>query len=365
MIRKILFVSRFMKGGGAERVIAVLSGALIEQGYEVAVMSYLITKEDYDIDFHVERYSMGSTYSEENGNAVTRTLFRKKRLKEVIKNYKPDIVFPFLEPVVKEVYSASRDFHIPIVATVRNLPRYHSKFQKRFYNYIYEHCEAVYFQTEAQKRYFTSKVIEKSFVLPNPVDISFIDSGSKRINRKSIENIVTAGRLSEQKNHKLLIDAMIIVHRFHPECSLKIYGEGEKRCELEAYVTAHNADDFVKMMGRTSELLEVYEASDLFVLSSDYEGMPNALAEAMAAAVPCISTDCPTGPRELLGDSERGILTKEGDADSLAKAMVQMIECPERTYQYGVRGHEYIKENLSPVHIAEKLIENCGRILNI
>lgn len=365
MIGKILFVSRFMQGGGAERVISVLSGALIEQGYEVGVMSYLITKEDYDIDYRVERYSMGDIYSEENGNAVTRTLYRKKRLKEVIKHYKPDIVFPFLEPVVKEVYLAARNFRIPIVATVRNLPRYHWKFQKRFYDYIYEHCEAVYFQTEAQKQYFTPKVIEKSFVLPNPVDISFINSGSKRIKRKKIKNIVTAGRLSEQKNHKLLIDAMAIVHGFHPECCLKIYGEGEKRSELKDYVTAHHADDFVKIMGRTSELLEVYEVSDLFVLSSDYEGMPNALAEAMAAAVPCISTDCPTGPRELLGDNERGILAAAGEADSLAKAMVQMIECPEKTYQYGVRGHEYIKETLSPAHIAEKLIENCGRILNI
>ena len=97
MIRRILFVSRFMKGGGAERVISVLSSALVDNMYDVAVMSYLVSDEDYDIDCRITKYSMGHCYCEEKGNAVSRTLYRRKRLKQVINEHKPDIIIPLLE----------------------------------------------------------------------------------------------------------------------------------------------------------------------------------------------------------------------------------------------------------------------------
>lgn len=362
MIHKILFVSRFMKGGGAERVISVLAGALVEQGYGIGLMSYVLTDEDYDIDKRVKRYSMGDTYSEISGNAISRTFYRRKRLKQVISEYKPDIIIPFLESIVREVYVAVGNGNIPIVATVRNLPVYNSIFQKKLYHYIYEHCSMVFFQTKSQQRYFSQKVVERSFVLPNPVDIRFVNIGEKRNKSKKIINIVTAGRLSEQKNHKILLDAMMLVHKSHPECYLKIYGEGNKRTELESYVSERHANSFIQIMQRSNDLVDVYKNSDLFVLSSNYEGMPNALMEAMASGLPCISTDCQTGPRELLGKNERGLLTPTNNTEKLARAIVRMVEDPEKAFQYGVCAYNYIKENFSPKKIALQLVNHCENI---
>lgn len=363
MIHKILFVSRFMKGGGAERVISVLTGELVEQGYSIGIMSYVVTDEDYDIDKRVKKYSMGDTYSENSGNAISRTLYRINRLKQVISEYKPDIIIPFLEPIVREVYVAVGNGNIPIVATVRNLPVYNSIFQKKLYHYIYEHCSMIFFQTKSQQRYFSQKIIERSFVLPNPVDIRFVNSGEKRNKSKKIINIVTAGRLSEQKNHKILLDAMMLVHKSHPECYLKIYGEGTKRTELESYVSERHANSFIQIMQRSNNLVDVYKNSDLFVLSSNYEGMPNALMEAMASGIPCISTDCPTGPKELLGKNIRGLLVSMNDVVSLSEAIIRMVENPERAHQYALCAHNYIKGNFTPEKIAIQFIKCCENMI--
>lgn len=362
-INRILFVSRFMAGGGAERVISVLLSALANQGYNVGLMSYLVTDEDYEIDKRVERFFIGKDYNETKSNPVGRKLRRLKRIKEVVQEYKPDIIIPFLEPIVKEVYQAVGKKGIPIVATVRNLPMYKSKAGKIVYNYIYEHCDIIFFQTEGQKEYFSKRVVNKSFVLPNPVNEDFVKCGKNRRNFGKIRNIISAGRLTEQKNHRLLIDAMIVVHDLYPECDLKIYGHGSEKAKLKTYIKEKQAETYISIMPRTSELTKVYENADLFVLSSNYEGMPNVLMEAMAAGMPCISTDCPTGPRELLGDQERGLLVPIRDSSKLADAIIQMIEEPERANQYGNAACEYIKENFSPQKIAGELIANCEAIL--
>ena len=191
----------------------------------------------------------------------------------------------------------------------------------------------------------------------------FLNNGDERAESKKLLNIVTAGRLSEQKNHKILLDAMILVHYRHPECTLKIYGEGNKRTELESYVLERHANKFIQIMPRSNNLVDVYKSADLFVLSSNYEGMPNALMEAMASGIPCISTNCPTGPKELLGENERGLLVPMNDAVSLSEAIIRMLENPKKAYQYGLYAHNYIKENFTPKKIAVQLMKYCENVV--
>ena len=139
--------------------------------------------------------------------------------------------------------------------------------------------------------------------------------------------VVAAGRLSPQKNVPLLLKAFAGFSRKYPEFRLRIFGEGELREELTALAVSLNIADKVEMPGRSTSLLEKMNSAAMFVLSSDYEGMPNVLLESMCMGMPSISTDCPSGgPRELIEDGVNGLLVPVGDEKKLQEAMEKMAD---------------------------------------
>lgn len=148
------------------------------------------------------------------------------------------------------------------------------------------------------------------------------------IERKPVAGeIITCGRLEAQKNHKLLIDAFAEAIKEHPYARLKIYGEGSLRDVLQEQIDKLGLQDKAFLMGATNDVAKALQTADLFVLSSDYEGMPNALMEAMAAGVPCISTDCPCGgPRSLIDNYNNGVLIKINNKKMLSKELKSILE---------------------------------------
>lgn len=136
--------------------------------------------------------------------------------------------------------------------------------------------------------------------------------------------IVTSGRLTQQKGHALLLQAFSRVCREAP-CRLIIQGEGELRGELGQLASELDIAGQVVFAGWQKNPFRLLAAADLFVLSSEYEGFPNALLEAMALGLPVISTDCPTGPSELLDGGRYGLLVPTADPDALAGAVLSLV----------------------------------------
>ena len=174
-------------------------------------------------------------------------------------------------------------------------------------------------------------------------------------------NIITVGRLMTQKNHKLLIEAFSKIAKEFPDENLVIYGEGELRDTLETQSKKLGLEGRVKLPGATTNVAEKLSSAKVFVLSSDYEGMPNALMEAMAVGVPVISTDCPCGgPAMLIEEDSQGILVPCQNAEKLANALRLLLEsqdlrlmvgesCKERALQFSPdivfsQWKEYIEE---------------------
>ena len=122
-----------------------------------------------------------------------------------------------------------------------------------------------------------------------------------------------------------MIDAVKLVAMEYADVSLEIYGAGEQEAELVSYIKTQDLENNVRLMGRSNELYRIYKNADLYLMSSDFEGMPNALAEAMAVGLPCISTDCKTGPRDLVDDGENGYLIPCGDAKAMAERIVRIF----------------------------------------
>ena len=341
-MKHIVFAISSLHGGGAERVVSVWASALAERGYRVSVLVYARLENEYPMSEKVEVYPIAA--SEEECNALP-MYKRLSRFRKALKERKPDLVISFLPVVQVYVALASIGLRIPRVETVRNNPwrgeLLKTKFEK-LWLWCFKSCQALILQSEDQKPFFSKAVQKKSVVIPNPINAFYVENGKTEYNAAS-HKIVAAGRLAKQKNYKMMIDAVKFVSEEYGDVSLKIYGIGELEEKLNAYIREQGLEDVVRLMGRSNELYNVYKDVDLYVMSSDYEGMPNALAEAMAIGLPCISTDCKTGPRDLINDGENGYLVPCDDAEALAqkiKAIFSMSSEEQRAM--GQRAREKV-----------------------
>jgi glycosyltransferase involved in cell wall biosynthesis len=139
--------------------------------------------------------------------------------------------------------------------------------------------------------------------------------------------VLGAGRFTRQKDFATLIRAFALV-RAQRRCRLVILGDGVLRSQLEALAAELGVADDVSLPGFTPNPYAYMAGAQLFVLSSVWEGSPNVLTEALALGVPVVSTDCPSGPREILNRGEYGTLVPMGDATALAQAMAATLDHP-------------------------------------
>lgn len=142
------------------------------------------------------------------------------------------------------------------------------------------------------------------------------------INLDSNEKIViSVGRLNEQKDHKTLLEAFKLVND-QVKSKLIILGKGKLEYELKNYVQSLNLNESVKFMGFQKNPFKYMANADVLVLSSKYEGLPGVLIQAMAVGCPVVSTNCPSGPKEILGNGKWGTLVPVGDSKKMAEAIL-------------------------------------------
>ena len=355
-MKHIVFAIGSLHGGGAERVVSVWASALAEKGYRVSVLVYSRLENEYPISEKVEVYPIAESEMACNDLSMRHRLVRfRKALKEL----KPDAVISFLPEVQVYVALASIGLRIPRVETIRNnpwrIPLLKSRFGK-LWLWCFKSCRALIVQSEDQKPFFSEAVQKKSVVIPNPINARYIEHSKTEYNADS-HKIVAAGRLSEQKNYKMMIDAVKKVREDYADVSLEIYGIGALEEHLKAYITEQGLEDTVHLMGRSNELYRVYQNADLYVMSSDYEGMPNALAEAMAVGLPCISTDCKTGPRDLIEDGKNGYLVSCNDSEALAEKIKAIFAMSgEEQKAMGQRAREKVTKFCSEENSLNRLI---------
>lgn len=293
---KILFYINTICGGGAGRVMVNLAKFFSDTGYETVLLTSFRDACEYPISENVKRLTLEE--EEIKQCRIKRNISRIKKLREVLKDEKPDIAVSFMAEPNFRLLIASLGLKVKTIVSVRNDPNreYAGRIGKLVGTWILPLADGCVFQTKEAQAWFPKRLQRKSTIIFNAVKEEFF-----HIERQPVlGEIVTCGRLAPQKNHKLLIDAFAEVAKLHPYARMKIYGEGSLRQSLKAQINELGLQKKVFLMGATNDVGKALQTADLFVLSSDYEGMPNALMEAMAAGVPCISTDCPCGgPREL------------------------------------------------------------------
>lgn len=317
MKRHIFFIGT-LRNGGAERVVSVLASEMAEQGMDTEILMYYDKPVFYEISPKVKL-----TVVEKE----TKTRSKVKNLTWIRSYFKKNakVVISFLAPFNMMAIAANLGSSTPIIAADRNDPtKVPSKFViRKMRDFLYRFADGIVVQTEKNKAYFSPAVQKKSIVIYNPVDLKeYAGIGLKSSKEKKI---VTAGRLMPQKNQKMMIRAFADVLKKHPDYQLVIYGDGPSEAELKKLTEELHIEANVSLPGNVKDLHERIKSAEIFVLSSDYEGMPNALIEAMCLGLPSVSTKV-SGATDLIRHKENGMLVELDDQNGLAGALMELIE---------------------------------------
>lgn len=364
---KIVFHLNSLGRGGAERVVSILSKGFATLGHDVSIATEWVSDNEYTISENVRRVNVGLTSEDESKNRLSKIIKRYTKLREFVKKENPDVLISFCNKANFRAAVALLGLDVKLITSVRNDPQRDYAPYKLSTFIMKKRANGCVFQTPDAMDYFGSDFAKKSVIILNPLSEIFAKEKNFRYGSfdTNTKTIVTAGRISYQKNHILLVKAFNSIKDDAPEAVLKIFGDtqdSEVKRELEEFIKANDLVERVFLMGLSDRVIEELKKAYLFVLSSDYEGLPNALMEAMSLGLPCISTDCPCGgSRELIEQGINGILTPVGDIEALADAMLKLIQDQDEAQKLASEASK-IKNELQPKIIAQKWLEFIDKV---
>ncbi|HHU55792.1 MAG TPA: glycosyltransferase family 4 protein [Acholeplasmataceae bacterium] len=347
--KKITFILGSMGKGGAERVISILANEYADKGWCVNIIMLLEDRCDYRLHPNVELIA----FVNKNKGRVQQIPSWLIKIRKYVREHQPDKIVSFVARINILTILACIGLKVDIIISERNDPKSDGRSPIiRYATYLlYPLSKKVIFQTKWAQSCFPKNIREKSRIIYNPISIT---CAAKKNNSKKL---VTVGRLAEQKNHMLLIDAFAKISERHSEYTLHIFGEGILRDLLKRKIQEIKLQDRVILEGNVSNIHERISDAEMFVLSSNYEGLSNALLEAMMMGLPCISTDC-AGSNEVIKNGINGLLVPIKNSFSLSSAIEKLIKDKELASQLSINA---VKDSIK--FSSENVLEQWGEVI--
>lgn len=328
-MKKIAFHLNCLEQGGAERVVSNLANQFAAEGYEVLVATEWVGENEFSLDARVRRVLVGLRPEDERRGRVSKFFRRVRYLKDFMKKERPDVLIAFAHRANYRALMAAPGTGVPVVISVRTDPVGHyDKFSDKVQiPLLFPRAAGCVFQTTGQKEFFRPYLQDNSVIIVNPLNPKYLHVPAPAARDKSV---VQSARLVDFKNQPMLLEAFSKVHEKHPDYVLKIYGgdsgDGTKEI-LERIIAEKGAQDWIFLMGASDALEKELPRGAVYAFSSDWEGMPNALLEAMALGMPIVATDCPCGgPRTVMTDGVNGLLVPIKNPEALAAGICRLIE---------------------------------------
>lgn len=366
--KKIIFSIVSLGKGGAERVVSILANNLSLKN-DVTIITLVNEKIAYKLNDNIKVIELAENSKNKN-NVFKKILFisnfikRYKKLKKSFDNVNPDVIISFLPEMTFMSIMANKGKYKMILSD-RNDPKreYTSLIYKSLMKHLFPKVDGYVFQTDDAKEYFDNIIDfqkKKSQIIVNPVNPKFI---KERYNGIREKEIVAVGRLNEQKNYDLMINSFNNIKDKYPDYVLKIYGEGPLKEKLTSKIQQMNLENKVLLQGVSDSIDEKIYKSDLFIMSSDYEGIPNALIEAMCLGLPVISTDCPCGgPKMFISNNENGLLVPVNNEKELSNAIDNILADDLLRNKIGTNASK-ISDKIKPDIIVEQWSEFISSVI--
>ncbi|MDF0708338.1 glycosyltransferase family 4 protein [Flagellimonas okinawensis] len=347
---KIAFVLGSLTSGGAERVVTTLSNSFVEK-YDVTIITFKKSEPFYKLHDAINVVSCMEDIKPSK-NLFNSLLLNFSLLRNLIKLLRAnniDLVIGFITMANVLTILSAKFLKIPCIVSERNNPYIDATpgFWKLCRKYTYPLANSLVVQTKLIKEFYSGLVDnDKIAVLPNPISPLLSDQRNFDADKENI--ILNVGKLHDQKNQTLLIKAFNDIE--YGDWKLYIIGEGQNRSILENLISELGLRDNVFLLGRKNNIHDYYNKAKVFAFTSNYEGFPNALIEAMHFGLPCVSTDCPTGPSELITNGENGYLVPMDNKEELAKRLQLLISDAEIRTNFSSKSLNATKDfNISTV----------------
>ena len=353
---KIFYIyTALVTKGGADRVISEKANWLADQGYDVSVITdtQLGRAPIFPLSFKVRLIDLHIDFGKEYGhNFLIRTIIYyklmysyRKKMKNLLMHERPDIVITtlgrdisFITDIndgsikIGEAHTTKkfiRNFHL--LEQKNFLFRMMTKYFRWKMDCQVQHLNALVVLTEQQIAHWPTGIYK--IAIPNALPF-YPDVVSSCENKRAI----IVGRYTEAKGYDYMIEAWRIVHQKHPDWTIHTFAMGEEEERVRAKILSYGLQDAIIMNPPTDNIMEEYLKSSICVVSSVFEGFSMVLIEAMACGLPCVSFDCPYGPRNIIRDGEDGYLVEYLNTQALADKICKLIEAPELRKKMGQAG---------------------------
>lgn len=356
MPMKILFLTETMSGGGAERVVSLISRELSNRGHEVLLMTDIYKTVAFNISEKVKTLPL---FKQKKYDGLKRIFSMVFNTRETLKKEKPDIIIGVLPVMNFVAILASIKLGVKVIASD------HTSFDRKFSwpinfirNHVYQLADAVTILTQADYDYL-GKRLPRKVVMPNPLAFSCITD----VCNERKKNILAVGRLDvwKVKGFDILMEAWSNIEKKFPEWQLDIAGWGGASSlnELKDMAKGLRISERINFLGFRKDIDAVMRESSIFALPSRVEGFGMVLIEAMSQGCACVSFDDGGRQREIIIDDADGILLEDRSVESLSKALVMLMEnesIRKEVAKNGIR-RAYNYNILKIVDMWEQLIE--------
>lgn len=340
---RITLVISSLSAGGAERVMSSMANYWAGKRHEVSLITLAKKETDfYPLRQEVKRIDLDlESVSVNNFGAIRTNFYRIKALRHWIQSCRSEVIISFIDKMNCLTLVATLGLNLPVIVSERVDPRYHGigRLWSSIRRVTYPTAAQVVVQTKAVADW-ASGFLNKKLVctIPNPINIAQSKSVQRPGHLK--HSIIAMGRLVPQKGFDLLLKAFAEVSKTHPEWSLSIVGHGPEFNGLQRLGKELGLKGNLFFLGAVADPFPFLRGADLFVLSSRFEGFPNVLLEAMACGIPVISTNCPSGPGDIIRPGIDGMLVPSEDIEELASAMDLLMSNETERQRLGARATE-------------------------
>lgn len=350
-MRKIVFLASSLSYGGAEKMLCFVANGFFEAGNHVTVINLL----EHPDNAGILNSSIPIVEINDIKIRYISRIHQLERVYRVIKRIRPDVIisFKFLPNYIASLIG--KVLRIPVIISERSDPwkELGNHWRVKLYCKLINSAEGGVFQTKGAMEYYSLEMQEKGIVIPNPV---FLNENITHIIKKNEDSnkIISIGRLSnKQKRYDILLQAFKQFARYNQKYKLEIFGDGEDESTIHMWTKEFGLESKVFFGGKTKRPLDAMNNADIFLITSDYEGISNALLEAMAIGMPVVTTDSsPGGARMLIEDGENGLIVPCGDIIGIARSLDKMAN----DYNLRCRCGENAKK-VNEIYRPEKILE--------